>query len=422
MVYIASNSPNAAFQDEIAHINLARSAWEEPKLILNVWGRPFNTLIYILPARAGIGAARITSVLMACCIVLLTTHIAQKFGLVRTWLIPLCLWFQPWFADWYYTANTMIPLSFLIVLGIALWQNNQISWASVPFGLLPLTRHEGIALTGIWVLYVLIFQKKWKPVVISLTPLLLYNILYLGVYQTIASTNLTMPRPTTRYGSGSWLHYVPGILFGVYPSILILSLFGITPVICRKTVRLIFAPYLIYFLTHVIIYRFGLFASGGYDFFLVPLAPAFAITGAVGADRLLQQSYRQRQREYGNGKYRALLIGIILMVAATGLLLTPRRPYDKEATASKQASMWLNRRDYADSDIYSTHAWFQYFHQLSYQNAVPASLTTLPAGTIVVWDAHYSERHKINIEKFAQGDWQRLAEFGEGFIIIFQKC
>lgn len=421
MIFVAANSPDAAFQDEVEHVNLARAAWDRPELILDLWGRPFNTIIYMLPARVSLGAARWLSVVMAACTVLLTTKIAQKFSLKRLWLIPLCLWFQPWFAEWYYTANTMIPFSLLLVLGNFLWLNKKWTWASLVFGLLPLTRHEGIALTGIWTVYLIIFHRKWKAAVISTLPLVGYNFLYLATFQRIASSNFASLQPTTFYGSGSWLHYLPAVLFGVYPGLLLLATFSIKRIMRLRAERLVFVPYIVYLATHIVIYRFGLFASGGYGFFLVPLAPAFALAGAIGAERVIESSYRQYYRR-GNQRQHKILVGsIVFLITITGLLLTPRYPYGREAQAAQSASTWLKENGFSDFPTVTSHAWFKYFHAPYVASASAPSVEKLPASTIVVWDAHYSERRSINLSDLSDKGWIRLSDFEDEFIIIFQR-
>lgn len=133
VIFVAANSPDAIFQDEVAHILMSRDAWQHPELMLNIWGRPFNTIIYMLPSLGGLVAARWFSLIFSGISVILATKVAEKLNLKALWLIPLCLWFQPWFADLSYTANTMTPFSFLLILGIYLWVNDKATWASLRY-------------------------------------------------------------------------------------------------------------------------------------------------------------------------------------------------------------------------------------------------------------------------------------------------
>src|SRR5438046_128903 len=72
-------SPGSLEADGCTHYLYSRSVWEEPHLITNVWGRPFCTAIYAIPAkifaRQGV---RTASMLMALAIALLTYRIAQR--------------------------------------------------------------------------------------------------------------------------------------------------------------------------------------------------------------------------------------------------------------------------------------------------------------------------------------------------------
>src|SRR3954462_13224184 len=65
--------------DGCTHYLYSRFVWEEPHLLTNVWGRPFCTAIYAIPAklfaRQGMRSA---AMLMALAICLLTYRIARK--------------------------------------------------------------------------------------------------------------------------------------------------------------------------------------------------------------------------------------------------------------------------------------------------------------------------------------------------------
>jgi hypothetical protein len=424
MIYVASQSPDANFQDEVGHVLMSKYAWRYPAYMLDVWGRPFNTIVYMLPALGGLVPARWFSVILACLTVYFTTRIAQKLEVKALEFIPLCLWFQPWFADFSYTANTMIPFSLLLILGIFLWLEGKIGAASLLFGLLPLTRHEGIALTGTWIIYMLVARRNWKAPLISLFPLALYNVVYFATYGRIASSNFFNVQPTTFYGSGDWFYYLPYILLGVCPAILILCLFSIAPIWRSPQKRLIFVPYLVYLLIHIVIYRFGLFASGGYGFFLMPLAPAFALSAAIGADVLIAQRPPNPHKRF---RFRLVMGAIIVTIVAAGLFLTPIHPLSKETSALLQASNWLKDNGDADAPVIATHVWFFYFHGLE----IPPdrtwiwapSLDTIERGTIVVWDDHYSERTSLKYDTLiSQSEaWEKLADFSDGAVVIFRR-
>ncbi len=419
MLFYAINSPDTPFQDEIGHYLLSRYAWQYPEYLLHIWGRPFNTLIFMVPALGGLFAARLFAILLSALTVLLTTKVAQAYGIKQLVWIPLFLWFQPWFVNVSSTANTMIPFSFLLILGVYLWQRDRYILVSVVMSLLPLTRHEGIALTGVWFLYA-VYHKHWLAATIVPLPMILHNGLYLAVFGTLASGNLINFQPTTYYGSGGWFHYFSEILAGIYPILLFLTCMAIPAIPYRSRRSLIFVPYVLYLATHVVIYRFGLFASGGYGFFLLPLAPAFAMWSTVGMLQLIKMT--RRSRVFSQRFIVAIVVGVVLL----GALTYPFREYTQEASSLRDASDWLYNNNYGDFPFHSTHVWFYHFSGLEVKPDKywgTSNTNSDQPGTILVWDKHYSDRggYKYNQLTASDSGWSRLAEFGDGTVVIFQK-
>src|SRR5206468_10562001 len=64
--------------DGCTHFLYSRFVWQEHHLITNVWGRPFCTAIYAVPALFHRQGVRTASMIMAAAISLLTFHIARR--------------------------------------------------------------------------------------------------------------------------------------------------------------------------------------------------------------------------------------------------------------------------------------------------------------------------------------------------------
>ena len=278
-------SPGVPVQDEIAHVLIARWAWRYPSLLLSVWGRPVNTLVYFVPALGWLPGARLCSIGLSCATVLLATAIASRLGLRRLFLLPLLLWFQPWFGDLSYTAITEVP--FMLCLTLACWLalNERLGWAALCFGLLPLIRHEGVALTGLWCGY-LVLRRAWRPLLVAFGPLLFYNGLFFALYRQWPFAIYLQPRPTTLYGSGGWLYFGAPLLDAVSLPVAGLALLGC--IVLRRR-ALVLLGYVVYVALQMIIYRFGLYASGGYALFLLPFAPGVAVAASIGLDWLAER-------------------------------------------------------------------------------------------------------------------------------------
>ena len=229
-VYAWSQSPGTPVEDEIAHLVIARNAWHYPELILHIWGRVGNTLIYMLPSLFGLNGARFSALLMSALTVLVTTASARKMGLQRLYLIPLFLWFQPWYPSFGFTAITEIPFLLILALGMYFYLSNRMTPLALCIGWLPLIRHEGVLLAGLVFIYLLLTRHGRAALVLWL-PLLLYNLTFqLAFKLPIADIPLAIylnPQPTTAYGSGPWLAYVPYLIWETGYPIFFWALIGL---------------------------------------------------------------------------------------------------------------------------------------------------------------------------------------------------
>jgi len=429
MLYLCLQSPGTAVQDEIGHYLISKYAWIYPELILNVWGRTVNTMLYMTPALGGLLAARLFSILMAIITVLLTTAVAIKIEVRQIFWIPLFLMFQPWFADLSYAVITEVPFSLCLILGIYLWIQRLPSAAGAIFGLLPLIRHEGILLLGIWCLYALV-SREWKGLLLSILPMLVYNVAYYLVYDDIFIAVYLRPESTYNfYGSGGWLHFVPYVISGagfLVAGFAALSIHSI-PKLGRNAG--LFLLYAAYFVTHTIIYRFGLYRSGGYGLFLLPLAPGMALAAALGCEWASDRLSNLLQLRFGKSERSLIsLFTLVLIVIALviGFTSSPRLA-NKEQVACQQAAEWLHNRGYNTNQVVSTHVWFYYYFDLPLVDGTLWTqfhdLDEFHTGTIVVWDAHYSDRKYLPLSSLVDPSkgWQEIAEFQARTIILFQK-
>src|SRR3984885_7946692 len=78
--------PGAPEQDTDYHFLEARTAWSNPWLFVDVWGRPLYTTFYSLPALMGFTAARFFAVGIGVAIAWQTWRLARDLCLERAWL------------------------------------------------------------------------------------------------------------------------------------------------------------------------------------------------------------------------------------------------------------------------------------------------------------------------------------------------
>ncbi|MGH2785058.1 MAG: hypothetical protein ACRDJ1_07335 [Actinomycetota bacterium] len=419
--YLLARSPGTPNQDEIAHVLISRQAWHDPHVILDAWGRPVNTLLYVIPSRFGLTGARIGALVFAAITVIFATLIARSLGVERLFLIPLFLWFQPWFHEFGYIAMTEIPFSMVLTIAIYAWLKDRPVIAALAFGSLPLIRWEALGLLPIGAL-ILIVTRRWRILPFLGLPL----VIFLGLSAAFGGDNITM-REYLRmtpgaYGYGTWGHFfgTSAPLIGL--PVLIAAFVGLPSAIRnRRTLGVLIVSFA-YFALQVVSWRLG--KGAGYAEFAMPIAPIVAIVAALGVGWVISGFRILGGRRFVQLATGFLLAGLAASVLIVGLRSEPR-PLDLEATAMKEAAAWLQERDVDPQRILSTHAWFQYFYDLPFPHRHTGLIDggrTLPGGTIMVWDNHYSNRwgyHMDDLVDPANG-WERLETF-RGRAAIFVK-
>lgn len=418
LFYLMLNSEGVPVQDEIAHYLLSKHAWSNPKYMLNLWGRPIRVVAHMIPAYWSWDTARIWSILLTILTILTTTKIAQVIKIKNIALIPLFFLFQPWVGQLSFAVLPQIPFSLLLTGGIfyatKATKRNYIL-ASILFGLLPMARHEGIVILGSWLIW-LLFKRDFRAILVAITPFVLFNLVFYLVMDRFAFSIFFDSKPTTLYGSGGWLHYISPLPKKVGLIVLTFSIIGIFS-ISKKGVAIL-SLYAIYLSMHIIIYRFGLFASGGYQLFLLPIAPAFTLLAALGLDSIISWI----SKPIGHPALSNFIV--IICAIPTILIGLQSKPYplDHDGIVLREASNWIHEEGIIYPAVVTTHPWFRYFHDLPSDSVPP--LDSLPAGSIAIWETHYADRFGIPIENLENSDgWVQLEEFNssDAKAIIFQK-
>ncbi len=427
MVSLALQSDGMPVQDEIAHYNISRQAWHDPKLILDTWGRPINTLFFMLPALHSWFAARVFAIVYSTFSLILTILTAQKMQIKTSlFMIPVLLLFQPWFHQLGFTAITEVPFCLVMIAGVYFCVSEHYSLASLCFGSLVLIRHEGIALLGAWCLWMIV-KRRWKSLAVAILPYILYSVLYWIVFRKTSLDIFLSIKPTNLYGSGSWFHFVKPTLneTGILP--VVLSLLAIPAAIRLREKGMVFLLYGIYFFTHTIIFRFGLFASGGYYLFLMPLATGFALAAALALESIYKWIKKLGEKFQRKSIATMAFVTITSIVAITMLASSRNsKPYqlNVEEIALQKASDYLHKIDIPAEQVYSTHAFFEYLYDLPRNNWIyKTDWNIFKQGSILVWDSHYSDRWGMNYDWLMDpaSSFKIRKIISDGQVVIFEK-
>ena len=432
MSFLLMTSKGTPLHDEIGHYLISRDALTTPEHIFDTWGRTVNTLLYILPAQLGLSFTRLFSLLLAFFTALLALKVSKLLQVKYFFLVPLFIWFQPWFCDLSYLCLTEVPFSLLMVLATYFYLRKHSIWASIIIGMLPLIRHEGIALTFLWTGYQL-FKRDWRSAILAFSPLAVYNVTFYLFMETWPFTMYFSANPTNMYGKGAWYHFLIRLFHpraaGI--PIMMLVMCSYIPIIKSTEKSLIAIWYFSYFALHTVIFRFGLFASGGYKLFLLPLAPAIAITAVLGIEWVTPKiGYYLEKWTMTKGtlfKERNIIILVSIICLFSTFLFVKPHPFHREDVGIQKAAAWINANGLHSENIISTHVYFYHF----LPKPVPpitlwekfSPLSETPTGTIVIWDEHYSDRWDIDYTYLTShsNEWKKIKEFEDGAVVIFRK-
>jgi hypothetical protein len=419
LLWVRAGSFASALDDEIGHFLIARDAWVHPQLILNAWGRVGTTISFLLPAAAGLEIARGAALTMSAATVVITTQVARLLGVRALALVPVFLWFQPWFHLYGNAVLTEIPFSLALLAGCWAALAARDAVASLLFGVLPLIRHEGIAVLGLWAAF-LVVRRRWRDLALAPVPLLAYQVAFSLAFETVPFALYFRTTPSSPYGHGSWLHYALPLVRSIGPPVALLAAAGLLLSRRDRRVVLLAAPFILLVLMETVIFRFGLFGSGGNADYLLPVAAFAAVTSAMGADRVIAAAPRA-----------AALVAAVLVIATTVYALRTRPAHADPVAHSMSSAVSFLRARHADmSRVTATHVWFfqmsgaaipagDGFHSPWSHPARPARL---PFGSTVLWDCSYSNRFGLRWGRLRRAGFTVLARFGGGRVVVLHRA
>lgn len=284
--------------DDVTHYLFAAWSWQWPEYLLNDWGRPGFTIPYAVCAPFGLMACKIFSTVLTTASAWLAFSVAQRMALPRAWLAIPFAFAQPVYFLLAQTTLTETPLAFYLIAAVWLAQRRYWSIALAVLSVSFVTRHEAVIFAPVFVWFA--WRDKvavWKMTWLAAAPLAINFASWFGDLP-VPLLKYFEPQPTRQYGNGGWLTYFQRALHAWGPTVSVLAMLGLPRLVKmnRSSSRLIASAALAYFLAQVIVFRFGLFASGGYSRFLIGISPLIAIASVAGADALLAPLRQQWRR------------------------------------------------------------------------------------------------------------------------------
>ncbi len=322
--------------DDCTHYLIALDAWENPGALWHLWARPGYNIPAALAARSGgMTGCRILSALMTAATSLLGYGIARRaltpIGLERfaRWA-PAVVWVQPLVLTLSLTTLTETPAALYMALGTWLWLRRNRVGACAAWSLLFITRPETmglapiVAAAGLWDAWVESGHSVRRTLTTAWLWACPFAALWAPAMWVIGAEAAGLPPGespvgmfsrgyTDVYGTGDWGHFVVNYVAAAGAATVGCAVLG--AVILRGRARIVGALALGLVLLHTMIYRYGLFASGGYPRFLVPGAALTAALGVGGVGAILRQPRR------------AIPADGAIMCAASVLAVVEAHPY-----------------------------------------------------------------------------------------------
>jgi hypothetical protein len=338
-------SPDGIFHyDDLTHYLYAKWAWKWPAYLVDSWGRPGFTVLYFLPAGLGWGACRVLSAVLTAVSALLAFFVARRMGLRHAWAVVLLAYTQPLFFQLSQTTLTETALAFYLILAVFLAQRGRWALSAAVLSIGLVTRHEAAVFVPLWAWFAwrgeqtdaaqpgcekgFSHQRGWEPeprhscrdygparpegpglgmaldgacpsrglanqgrALLSLWPIvwapLVVNAACWFARLETPLSHLLEPKPSELYGHGDWLTFFSRTLEAWGPGVTVLAMLGLYGT--WRSLRggaLVTSCIVVYFAAQTVVRALGLYDSGGYARFLVPISPLVAVAALAGWHRL----------------------------------------------------------------------------------------------------------------------------------------
>jgi hypothetical protein len=477
-LWMAAASPGFLEADACTHYQYARFALGETHYLVNVWGRPFVTALYSIPATLlGRMGVRATSLVCALLIATIAWRIArdQKYrwpalAFVFTLAQPLVF---------LHSFSELTELPFALLLTMAFWAYVRREWLvmTIFIALAPTARPEGF---GFLVLAAgaLMLHRRWWWIALLPVPLLIWTYAGWRVYGRPAYPGVAPGlcwlywlkhewpySQTSTYAAGPLLHFVallpaivsplvfPFLIIGAWKTVLLGngadlgasadSPPGATDPSSQPSPRstgereqrharacqmLIAAIPLMILTGHSLLYWRGRMASNGEPRYMLTVAPFWALLAASGWEWTFERFH---------WRHPFLWAGVAALLPALVNFWYPVLPLylTTDGEKARAVAEWYrdDRRLHTDYPrILACNPEVAYYLGISHTDAGwtrdlrKETVAKAPAGTLFVWDPVYGQANAdadrvITLDEIERAGWverpdlaQPINDVGDG--------
>jgi hypothetical protein len=362
--------------DDLSHFLIAKWSWKWAVYLLNDWGRPGFTVLYGPAAYFGWSACRIFSAVLTGITAWLTYKIASDLRIRAAWVVVPLLYLQPLAFKLAETTLTETPLMLYLTLAIFLAQRGRWSASSAVLSLTFVTRYEAILFLPIWCFVA--WRKKVS--LLRLWPILWAPIVSSALAACLGATTLfsrlAHPGSSGQYGQGGWLTFFARSMEAWGPGITVLAISGMIPLARRS--GLLAASAIVYFAGQTILRALGLYDSGGYARFLVPICPIIAIAALTGWNQLVDRGAENRR--WASASIIAAMLLLWISMERQLVLYARGRDIIAELPDINRAKIAIRIATIVIC-LLGAWAWLSYRRQIVSDTLLPAALVAMIALT-----------------------------------------
>ena len=414
--------------DNITHYLIAHYSFRYPYLFLNAWGRPLYTILAAPFAQFGLQGVKLLNILLGLSTAWLAFRIAGELKIKTAFMALIFVCFTPLYFLMMPTALTEILFSFVFMLSVYLFIRKRFIASAIVISFLPFARTEGFVLLPLFFL-ALLWARQYKSVFFLSAGVVFFSILGCFHYRDVFWVFTQFPYPVTYHHpiynkTGSLWHFLESRDYSLGLPLEILFITGVFAIARDffsrdKKIRmqghflfiLVLTPFLLYVAFHSVLFWKAMGGSMGLGRVLAAVMPLAALVALKGYSALKELA---SQNIYIRGVFMMLVISIVVIIPFIGNVLP--YPLSPEEKTIKEASAWLRTSPYAGRLLFYTDNNVPYYLGVDPYRKDPAScylfgdskyLDTIPAGSVLVWDAHFgANESKIPLDSLLNN--QRL--------------
>jgi hypothetical protein len=388
--------------DSYQHYIMSRYSFRHPQLFLDLWAKPFFTLLSAPFAQFGFLGINVFNILCA----MLTGYFSYRIARMLDIKIPLLAVLFVVCAPVYFVviiSGLTEPLFGLVVIAsiFLLMKGRRIEGAFL-VSFLPMVRSEGNGLLLLFLLALLI-RREWKAIPFLAAGTVLYSIIGYFYYKDILWIwHLHPYKGDSIYGKGDLLHFVNRYedILGTPLSILMLA--GLITLIVKlarsrqkplhpfftEEFFLIAGTFVLYVAGHSYVHWKGISGSSGTWRVLAGIMPVAGLLALRGFDAITS---------WLNNRIILYSIAALYTLWAVRLPFLqhefPREPWIEEVPLAECAD-WIREQGMDSGKIYYFYPYLSYSLELDpYDTTRAGNLWQLQetekSGTLVIWDSHF---------------------------------